>query len=121
MLQQLQKNVRCKTTGSKRLSRRCLLLCQHQKSHDADVDPTGEYIVAGGKLASVIAVHSYSKLIKAIEDKANFTGEVMGIPYFKIRSNVSRRSKEALSWSTFIQSLIITGLHIHLASLVLKL
>ena len=29
--------------------------------HGVDVDPTGEYIVAGGKLATVIPVHSFSK------------------------------------------------------------
>lgn len=47
--------------------------------HGVDVDPSGEYIVAGGKLAAVIPVHSFTKMIKAIEDKA-FDGEVDGIP-----------------------------------------
>ena len=47
--------------------------------HGVDVDPTGEYIVAGGKLATVIPVHSFSKMVKAIEDKA-FVGDVEGIP-----------------------------------------
>ena len=37
--------------------------------HGVDVDPTGEYIAAGGKLASVIVVHSFSKMLKAIEKK----------------------------------------------------
>ncbi len=50
--------------------------------HGVDVDPTGEYIVAGGKLASVIPVHSFTKMIKAIGDKA-FDGEVDGIPILK--------------------------------------
>ena len=50
--------------------------------HGADVDPTGEYIVAGGKLATVIPVHSFSKLQKAIEAKA-FEGDVGGIPVVK--------------------------------------
>jgi nitrous-oxide reductase len=50
--------------------------------HGADVDPTGEYIVAGGKLATVIPVHSFSKLLKAIEAKA-FDGDVGGIPVLK--------------------------------------
>jgi len=35
--------------------------------HGVDVDPSGEYIVAGGKLATVIPVHSFSKMLKAIE------------------------------------------------------
>jgi len=50
--------------------------------HGVDVDPSGEYIVAGGKLASVIPVHSFSKMLKAIEDK-KFDGEIDGIPILK--------------------------------------
>ncbi len=50
--------------------------------HGVDVDPSGEYIVAGGKLSTVIPVHSYSKMVKAIEDKA-FEGDVDGIPVLK--------------------------------------
>src|SRR5688500_7361809 len=42
--------------------------------HGVDVDPTGEYIVAGGKLASVIPVHSYSKMQRAIAAK-EFDGD----------------------------------------------
>lgn len=47
--------------------------------HGVDVDPTGEYIVGGGKLATSIPVHSFSKMIKAIADK-NFEKEAYGIP-----------------------------------------
>ncbi|HWP03537.1 MAG TPA: Sec-dependent nitrous-oxide reductase, partial [Gemmatimonadaceae bacterium] len=50
--------------------------------HGVDVDPTGEYIVAGGKLATVIPVHSFSKMTKAIAEKA-FDGERDGIPVIK--------------------------------------
>src|SRR5688572_3822136 len=50
--------------------------------HGVDVDPTGEYIVAGGKLASVIPVHSFTKMQKAIADKA-FETTVEGIPVLK--------------------------------------
>ena len=50
--------------------------------HGVDVDPTGEFIVAGGKLATVIPVHSFSKMQKAIADKA-FAGEDHGIPVLK--------------------------------------
>lgn len=53
--------------------------------HGVDVDPTGEYIVAGGKLATVIPVHSFSKLQKAIENK-EFDGEIDGIPVLKYES-----------------------------------
>lgn len=50
--------------------------------HGCDVDPSGEYIVGGGKLATVIPVFSYSKIIKAIDAKS-FDGEIAGIPIFK--------------------------------------
>jgi nitrous-oxide reductase len=47
--------------------------------HGCDVDPSGEFIVAGGKLATVIPVFSFSKLMKAIEEK-KFDKEIDGIP-----------------------------------------
>ncbi|NOT08992.1 MAG: Sec-dependent nitrous-oxide reductase [Gemmatimonadales bacterium] len=56
--------------------------------HGVDVDPTGEFIVAGGKLATVIPVHSFSKLQKAIADKA-FDGELGGIPVLKYEAIIA--------------------------------
>ena len=53
--------------------------------HGVDIDPSGEYIVAGGKLATVIPVHSFTKLQKAIADKA-FEKEIDGIPVLKYGS-----------------------------------
>jgi nitrous-oxide reductase len=50
--------------------------------HGVDVDPTGEYIVASGKLATNISVHSTAKLLKAIEQQ-QFDGESDGIPVLK--------------------------------------
>ena len=50
--------------------------------HGTDVDPTGEYIVASGKLAASIPVFSFTKLQKAIADKA-FDGTYDGIPVIK--------------------------------------
>ena len=50
--------------------------------HGVDVDPSGEYIVGGGKLATVIPVMSFSKMLKAIESKA-FEKEIDGIPVLK--------------------------------------
>jgi nitrous-oxide reductase len=47
--------------------------------HGVDVDPTGEYIVGAGKLSADMSVHSFSKMLKAIEDKA-FEKEIDGIP-----------------------------------------
>ncbi len=50
--------------------------------HGVDVDPTGEYIVGNGKLSADMSVHSFSKMIKAIENEA-FDGEAYGIPILK--------------------------------------
>ncbi|MEQ9105035.1 MAG: Sec-dependent nitrous-oxide reductase [Rhodothermales bacterium] len=50
--------------------------------HGVDVDPTGEFIVGGGKLATVLPVHSFTKMLKAIEDK-EFEGMADGIPVLK--------------------------------------
>jgi nitrous-oxide reductase len=47
--------------------------------HGVDVDPTGEYIVGAGKLSADMSVHSFTKMLKAIEDKA-FEKEIQGIP-----------------------------------------
>ena len=53
--------------------------------HGVDVDPTGQYIIAGGKLSTVIPVHSFEKMINAIEGE-DYEGEVMGIPVLKYDS-----------------------------------
>lgn len=50
--------------------------------HGVDVDPTGQYIVGGGKLSTVIPVHSFDKMISAIENK-KFDGDFEGIPILK--------------------------------------
>lgn len=47
--------------------------------HGCDVDPTGEYIVGSGKLSADVTVHSFSKMMSAIENE-QFTGEAYGIP-----------------------------------------
>ena len=47
--------------------------------HGCDVDPSGEYIVGSGKLSADVTVHSFSKMIKAIEEK-KFDGDAYGIP-----------------------------------------
>ncbi|MFA5669220.1 MAG: Sec-dependent nitrous-oxide reductase [Balneolaceae bacterium] len=53
--------------------------------HGVDVTPDGKLIVAGGKLSTVIPVHSFDKMIKAIENE-EFEGEVYGIPVLKYES-----------------------------------
>lgn len=47
--------------------------------HGCDVDPSGEYIIGSGKLSANITVHSFDKMIAAIEAK-KFDGEAYGIP-----------------------------------------
>lgn len=47
--------------------------------HGCDVDPSGEYIVGSGKLSADVTVHSFTKMMKAIEDES-FAGEAYGIP-----------------------------------------
>ena len=53
--------------------------------HGCDVDPTGEYIVGSGKLAALIPVFSYTKMLAAI-DKKDFEGDYEGIPVLKYAS-----------------------------------
>ena len=55
------------------------LLPTPKSPHGVDVDPTGEYIVGGGKLATVIPVHSFTKMSQAISAR-KFAGEIDGIP-----------------------------------------
>ncbi len=50
--------------------------------HGVDVDPTGEYIVAGGKLATALPVHSFAKMQAAIQNQA-FEKTVDGIPVIR--------------------------------------
>jgi nitrous-oxide reductase len=53
--------------------------------HGCDVDPSGEYIVGSGKLAALIPVFSYTKLMNAI-DNEDFEGEYDGIPVVRYES-----------------------------------
>ncbi len=61
--------------------------------HGADVDPSGEYIVAGGKLATVIPVHSFTKMQQAIKDQA-FETTVEGIPVLKYEAVMAGEVKD---------------------------
>ncbi len=47
--------------------------------HGCDVDPSGEYIVGNGKLSANLTVHSFTKMLDAIENE-KFAGEAYGIP-----------------------------------------
>lgn len=50
--------------------------------HGVDVDPSGEYIVGNGKLSADMSVHSFDKVLKAIENKA-FETTIDGVPVLK--------------------------------------
>ena len=56
--------------------------------HGVDVDPTGEYIVGNGKLSADLTVHSYTKMLAAIENEAYET-TIEGIPVLKFEEVVS--------------------------------
>ncbi|MBS1937656.1 MAG: Sec-dependent nitrous-oxide reductase [Bacteroidetes bacterium] len=53
--------------------------------HGCDVDPSGQFIVGSGKLAALIPVFSFEKMIKAIDSK-DFEGEFDGVPVLKYES-----------------------------------
>ncbi|MEO5947757.1 MAG: Sec-dependent nitrous-oxide reductase, partial [Chitinophagaceae bacterium] len=67
---------------SKELADMVYLIPCPKSPHGCDVDPTGEYIVGSGKLAALIPVFSFTKIQKAIADKA-FDGDYEGIPVIK--------------------------------------
>ncbi|WP_445196068.1 Sec-dependent nitrous-oxide reductase [Tamlana sedimenti] len=55
------------------------LLPTPKSPHGCDVDPTGEYIVGNGKLSANLTVHSFTKMLDAIENE-RFAGDAYGIP-----------------------------------------
>ncbi len=56
--------------------------------HGVDVDPTGSYIIGNGKLNANLTVHSFDKMIKAIENKS-FAGDAYGIPVLNFEDVVA--------------------------------
>lgn len=62
--------------------------------HGVDVDPTGEYIVGNGKLSADLTVHSFSKMLKAIEGES-FETTIEGVPVLKFEEVVAGVVKEA--------------------------
>lgn len=63
----------------------CYLMPCPKSPHGCDVDPTGEYIVGSGKLAALIPVFSFDKMVKAI-GKEDYEGDYEGIPVLKYNS-----------------------------------
>ena len=62
--------------------------------HGCDVDPSGEYIVGNGKLSADLTVHSFTKMLAAIENK-KFDGEAYGIPILKFEDVLAGTVKQA--------------------------
>ena len=60
--------------------------------HGCDVDPTGQYIIGNGKLSADLTVHSFDKMLAAIEGK-KFDGEVYGIPILKFEDVLAGQVK----------------------------
>lgn len=58
------------------------LLPTPKSPHGCDVDPSGEYIVGSGKLSANLTIHSFTKMLAAIEAES-FDGEAYGIPILK--------------------------------------
>lgn len=50
--------------------------------HGVDVDPSGEYIIGNGKLSADLTVHSFTNMLKAIEDE-EFETTIDGVPVLK--------------------------------------
>ncbi len=70
---------------SKELQDLCYMIPCPKSPHGCDIDPSGEYIVGSGKLAALVPVFSFDKMLKAISDKA-FDGDFEGIPVLKYES-----------------------------------
>jgi len=56
--------------------------------HGVDLDPSGELIVAGGKLATVIPVHSFSRMLEAIDNR-DFEDTINGIPVIRYEATIA--------------------------------
>ena len=70
------------------------LLPTPKSPHGCDVDPTGEYIVGNGKLSADLTVHSFTKMIDAIENE-KFDGEAYGIPILNFEDVLAGTVKQA--------------------------
>jgi nitrous-oxide reductase len=70
------------------------LLPTPKSPHGCDVDPSGEYIVGSGKLSANLTIHSFTKMMAAIEAK-QFDGDAYGIPVLKFESVNAGSVKQA--------------------------
>ncbi len=61
--------------------------------HGSDVDPTGQYFVAGGKLAAQVTAYSFDKMQKAIAAK-KIIGDFEGVPILDYESVMAGEVKK---------------------------
>lgn len=71
--------------NAKELADICYMIPCPKSPHGCDVDPSGEYIVGSGKLAALLPVFSFDKMLNAIAKK-EFEGTYDGIPVIKYES-----------------------------------
>ena len=69
------------------------LLPTPKSPHGCDVDPTGEYIVGNGKLSADLTVHSFTKMLDAVEN-GKTDGEAYGIPILKFEDVLAGTVKQ---------------------------
>lgn len=62
--------------------------------HGVDVDPTGQYIVPGGKLSATIAVHGFDNMLTAIANE-DYEGHSYGIPILSFDTTVAGQVERA--------------------------
>ncbi len=60
----------------------CYLIPVPKSPHGVDVNPTGEYVCASGKLQAEVSVYSFKKMMDAIQAQ-KFDGDQGGIPVLK--------------------------------------
>ena len=70
------------------------LLPTPKSPHGCDVDPTGEYIVGNGKLSADLTIHSFTKMLAAIENE-KYDGDAYGIPILKFEDVLAGTVKQA--------------------------
>ena len=68
------------------------LLPTPKSPHGCDVDPTGQYIIGSGKLSADLTVHSFDKMLAAIEGE-KFDGDAYGIPILKFEDVLAGQVK----------------------------
>ncbi len=70
------------------------LLPTPKSPHGCDVSPDGQYIVGNGKLSANLTVHSFPKMLEAIENE-KFDGDAYGIPILSFEDVLAGQVEQA--------------------------